>query len=94
MENLTPDANTRNVGGGIVHGASDTLPLFINPSTGELLIEIIPTFSDGSVTDRVNLRIDGNTRNTAGAVTDDSNETIIPLTVVMRNDIPCLRIET
>ncbi len=94
MENLLTDENTRYTGGGIIQGTSETLPLFINPSTGELLIEIIPTATDGTITSRKNLGIDGNGRSTAGAVTDDSNETIIPLTVVLRKDLPCLRIET
>lgn len=94
MENLETDGNTRYIGGGIIYGTDLILPLFVNPATGELLIEIIPTGSDGIITTRVNLGIDGNGRNTSGSVTDDSNETIIPLTVNMRSDLPCLRIET
>ena len=94
MANLAIDENARQTGGGIVNGTNTILPLFINPSTGELLIEIIPTATDGTIISARNLPIDDNFRNCAGAVTDDSNETIIPLTVIERSGIPCLRVET
>ena len=92
MENLGIDNNTRNTGGGIIQGTDYTLPLFVN-SSGELLVEIIPTGTVGAIISPQNLPIDENGRNCAGAVTDDSNETIIPLTVAMHVDVPCLRIE-
>lgn len=93
-QNLGIDENSRNTGGGIIQGTRLTLPTFVNPNTGELLIEIIPTGSDGTITTHKNLPIDENSRNCAGAVTDDSNETLTPLTVVTRIDLPCLRIDT
>lgn len=94
MENLGIDENTRNTGGGIIQGTSQTLPIFINPSTGELLVEIIPANTDGTSIAPRNLAIDGNHRNIGGAITDDANEDIIPLTCSLRIDLPCLRIET
>lgn len=94
MENLGIDKNDRNTGGGIIQGTQNfTLPTFVNPITGELLIEIIPTGTDGTITSQRNLPIDENDRNCAGAVTDDSNETLTPLTVAMHVDVPCLRID-
>lgn len=93
MDNLAIDQNERNTGGGVIQGTSQTLPTFINPLTGELLVEIIPTSTDGTIISQRNLPIDENERNCAGAVTDDSDETLIPLTVVMRKDLPCLRID-
>lgn len=94
QENLAIDHNDRNVGGGIIQGTRETLPFFINPSTGELLVEIIPTSSDGTAIAPKNLNIDENMRNVGGAVTDDANEFITPLTVNVRGNVPCLRIET
>ena len=93
MENLGIDENERNTGGGLVQGTRFVLPTFVNPTTGELLIEIIPTDTDGTITTHRNLPIDENDRNCTGAVTDDSNETITPLTVIMHQDVPCLRID-
>lgn len=93
MENLGIDENTRSTGGGIIQGTRDTLPFFINPSTGELLVEIIPTAVAGTIINRNILNIDENYRNVGGGVTDDANEDIIPLTVVEHVDLPCLRIE-
>jgi hypothetical protein len=93
MENLGIDENTRNTGGGIIQGTRETLPFFINPSTGELLVEIIPTAVAGTIINRNILNIDENNRNVGGGVTDDANEDIIPLTTVDHVDLPCLRIE-
>lgn len=93
MDNLAIDENSRNTGGGIIQGTRLTLPTFVNPNTGELLVEIIPTASDGTIINQRNLPIDENDRNCAGAVTDDSNETIYPLTVIEHANLPCLRIE-
>lgn len=94
QESLFVDENDRNTGGGIIQGTRDTLPLFINPSTGELLVEIQPIGTDGIAISPRNLNIDENERNVGGAVTDDANKFIIPLTVSMHADVPCLRIET
>lgn len=94
MENLGIDENTRNTGGGIIQGTSLTLPFFTNPSTKELLVEIHPVNSDGTVINPRNLNIDENGRNVSGAITDDSNKYIIPLTCNMRQNLSCLRIET
>lgn len=93
MDNLHIDQNDRNTGGGVIQGTRLTLPTFINPLTGELLVEIIPTSIDGTITSSRNLPIDENERNCAGAVTDDSDETLYPLTVVMHQNLPCLRID-
>lgn len=99
MDNLHIDKNDRNTGGGIVQGTDLTLPLFVNPSTGRLLVEIIPVASAGTAIAPRNLNIDGqngkqgNGRNVAGAVTDDANEFITPITCAMHIDLPCVRIE-
>lgn len=93
MENLGIDENTRNTGGGSIYGTDMTLPIFVNPSTGELLIEIIPTSTAGTSINPRNINIDENNRNIGGAITDDSDENIIPLTTIDRVDLPCLRIE-
>lgn len=94
MDNLGIDANDRNTGGGLIQGTQNmTLPTFIDPLTHMLLVEIIPTAIDGVIIPHRNLPIDENERNCAGAVTDDSNETLYPLTVAMHADVPCLRID-
>lgn len=77
------DKNNRIVGTGYVQGTDSpkqVLPLSCDPSTGRLLIEIVPV---GSLSALVpdHMATDGNTRNTAGAVTDDALESIAPLTV-------------
>ncbi len=92
MENLGIDENTRNTGGGIIQGTRLTLPTFVNPITGELLVEIIPVASDGLPITPRNLNIDENHRNVGGAITDD-DELITPITVAVHIDLPCLRIE-
>lgn len=94
MENLAIDENSRSTGGGIIQGTRDTLPLFVNPSTGELLVEIIPTGTVGTAIAPRNINIDENSRNVGAGVTDDANLDIIPLTIAMHVDLPCLRIET
>lgn len=93
MENLGIDENTRNTGGGIIQGTDLTLPFFVNPITGELLVEIHPSSAGTTIAPR-NLNIDENHRNVAGAITNDANKSITPLTVNMHIDLPCLRIET
>ncbi len=93
MQNLAIDENTRNTGGGIIQGTRLTLPTFVNPLTGELLVEVIPTGTVGTTIGPRNLNIDENHRNIGGAITDDSNEFITPLTVAMHLNLPCLRIE-
>lgn len=69
------------VGTGYVHGSRNSiLPLSCDPSTDRLLIEIVPVGAlSGLVPNR--MATDGNTRNTAGAVTNDLSESIAPLTV-------------
>lgn len=94
QEQLAIDENTRNTGGGVIQGTSFTLPTFVNPSTGELLVEIIPTGTVGTAITPRNLNIDENHRNVGGGLTDDANLFITPLTVAMHLDLPCLRIET
>lgn len=94
MENLEIDQNTRNTGGGSIYGTSLTFPLCINPSTGELLVEIHPVNTDGTAIAPRNLNIDENHRNIGGAITNDTNKFITPLTVATHIDLPCLRIET
>lgn len=93
MQNLSIDENNRNTLGGVIQGTNLTLPCFINPSTGELLVEIHTVTSDGTAISPRNLAIDENTRNTLGGITDDSNKNIIPLTANMHLDLPCLRID-
>jgi len=95
MENLAIDENERSTGGGMVQGTRQTLPLFVN-SSGELLIEIIPTVLDGTILASQNLPIDENNRNCTGALAVDTftgAESIIPLTVTTIVDLPCLRID-
>ncbi len=66
----------------------------MNPSTGELLVEIHAVDTDGTAIAPRNLNIDENHRNVGGAVTNDANQFITPITVSMHQDLPCLRIET
>lgn len=88
------DENTKNVG---LAKAPDVypsvVPLSINPLTGELRVEVIPTGSDGTIISYENIPIDENTHQVAGAVTDDSNEDIVPLTVTDILGVNCLRID-
>lgn len=92
MENLAIDQNNRNVGGGVIHGTTKTLPFFVN-SNGELLCEVVSFGSPGTITATQNLVIDENERNVGGAVTDDAAQRIVPLTVNMIAGVPALRIE-
>lgn len=91
----TIDSNSRNVGLGYVQGTNNmVLPLAINPTTKELLIEVIPIGSPLAPFNGLNrLKIDGNTKNVAGGVTDDSNQDITPLTVDLIAGLPCVRVE-
>lgn len=86
------DQNSRNVAIGLIQGTELTLPIAINPSN-ELLIEIIPVGSPLSAFNASNILIDENSRQVAGAITDDSNETITPLTVDEIVGLPCVRVE-
>jgi hypothetical protein len=91
----TIDKNGRNVGLGYVQGTNNmVLPFAINPATNALLVEVIPIGSPLATFNGLNrLKIDGNTRNVAGGVTDDSDQTITPLTVDLIAGLPCLRVE-
>lgn len=77
------DNNNRIVGTGYVQGTNSpkqVLPLSCDPADDTLLIEVVPAGTlSGLVPDH--MLTDGNTRNTAGAVSDGDGETIIPLTV-------------
>lgn len=86
------DENTKNVGLGLVQGTSIVLPLRINTSD-ELLVEIIPVGSPLGNLNASGLKIDGNTKNVAGGVTDDLNQDITPLTVDEIVGLPCVRVE-
>lgn len=87
------DENTRNIGLGFVQGTkSITLPFQIN-SSGELLIEVIPIGDPLSPLNASRIHLDENTHQIAAAVTNDSNETIIPLTVDIIVGLPCVRVE-
>lgn len=89
----TIDQNTKNVGLGYVQGTSDmVIPLTVN-SSNELLIEVIPIGAPLSALVASRLHIDENTHQVAGAVTNDANETITPLTVDEIVGLPCVRIE-
>lgn len=75
------DNNNRIVGTGYVQGTGNgILPLSCDPSADALLIEIVPI---GSLSALVpdHMLTDGNTRNTAGGVSDDDGKTVLPLTV-------------
>lgn len=88
------DENTKATGIGVVQGATDILvPLRIDDATKEVLIEIIPVGDPLSALVASRIHIDENTHQIAAAVTNDSNETITPLTVDMILDLPCLRVE-
>lgn len=91
MENYI-DQNSRNVGFGLIQGTDLTMPFAINASD-ELLIEIIPVGSPLSALNASGISIDGNGRQIAGAITDDINETITPLTVDEIVGLPCVRVE-
>lgn len=72
----------------------DTFPtpkaISINPSNKALRIEIIPrTLSGTQVPER--MPIDNNSYSVAGALTNDANLTITPLSVDVIIDIPALR---
>lgn len=87
------DENTKNVGLGMIQGTSDAIPLTVDPITLELRVEIIPINSGGTSIGTQNIDIDENTHQVAAAVTDDSNEDIIPLTVNEIVGLPCLRVD-
>lgn len=87
------DQNTKNIGLGMIHGTSDTTPLTIDPNTLELRIEIIPINSGGTSVGAQNVDIDENTHQVAAAITDDSDEDIVPLTVNEIVGFPCLRVD-
>ena len=66
-------------------------PIAITPD-GKLRIEIIPrTLSAGDLPNR--MPIDANSYNVAGALTDDSNLTLTPLSVDVIIDVPAVRID-
>lgn len=87
------DQNTKNVGLGLIHGTDTVIPFTINPSTLELRVEIIPINSGGTIIAPQNINIDENSRNIGAGITEDSNESITPLTVNEIADFPCLRID-
>lgn len=91
----TIDHNSRNVGLAYVQGTNNlVLPIAINPVNKKIRIEVVPrsiphtAFAAGS-----RMKIDENSKNVAGAVTDDTDQTITPLTVNLIQDFPCLRVE-
>jgi hypothetical protein len=87
------DQNMRNVGIAYIQGTDNmTIPLAIS-AINELLIEVIPIPNPLSAFNASNIKIDENTKNVAGAVTDDSNQTIIPLTTDSIAGLPCVRVE-
>jgi len=89
----TIDQNTRQLGQGLIQGATLTLPFACN-ANGELLIEIIPVNSIGNLNaSPENIPIDENTRQVGAAITDDVSETITPITVDLVVDFPCVRVE-
>ncbi len=74
---------------------ADTHKLLVgNAANFKLRIEILPRTLSALVPNVVNLPIDENSVAVAGAVTDDINETITPLTCDVEGGIPFLRIET
>lgn len=87
------DQNTKNVGFGMIQGTKQVLPITVVPNTNELRIEIIPSSTAGSIIPTRNINLDENTHQITAAVTDDSQQEIIPLTVVEVVNVPCLRIE-
>ena len=91
MENYI-DANSRNTAFGLIHGSQLTKEISMNDSTKRILIEVIPV---AALTPLVasGIAIDANGRQIAGAVTDDANETITPLTVDEIVGLPCIRVE-
>lgn len=87
------DKNTKNVGIGYVQGTHNhTMPFAIS-DINELLIEIIPVATPLDPVNASRMKIDENTKNISGGVTDDSDETIIPLTVDTIVGLPCVRVE-
>ncbi len=93
MPNARIDENTHQVGLGLVQGSIDTKSFAINTSN-ELLIEIIPVADIGTLAfTPENIRLDENTRQIAAGVSNDSNQDIIPLTVDLVIDLPCVRVE-
>lgn len=88
------DQNNRMVGKAEANAVNDILPLIVNPATGKLKIEIIPRTLDPFVVNKENLPIDENARNIGGAITNDANQTITPLSVDLISGVGCLRIET
>jgi len=92
-QNLKPDENTRQIGGGIIQKSGGMiLPFRVNPVNNKLLIEIIPKTIGAGISPR-NIPIDENTRQGGAGVSDDTNKFIIPLTYEEVVDFPCLRVE-
>ena len=89
---MKTDENSRQIGFGLEHGTENILPFLVDPATNELLIEIIPISSAGTIT-TANIDNDENSRQVGAGITDDSNQTITPITVDIINGLPCLRIE-
>lgn len=94
---MQTDSNNRIVGTGYVQGTDGfILPLSCNPDNDRLLIEIVPVGTlSGIVPDH--MATDGNTRNTAGGVSETDPDTIVPLIVDDlgggSNPHPALRLE-
>lgn len=87
------DANTKAVGRGMVQGTMDNIIPFSCTSDNKLLIEIIPVSDPLSNLVASRIHIDANTHQIGAGVTNDSNQTITPLTVDTIVTLPCLRIE-
>ena len=67
-------------------------PIAINPVTKKVKIEVIPkTLSAPIIPDR--MPIDANSNHVAGALTDDSDETLTPLSIELVEYIPALRVD-
>lgn len=90
----TIDENSRQVGLGYAPDITvNEQPLLVNGSD-ELLIEVIPTASLGTITTG-HIEIDENSRQVAAAV-NDSTEDIVPLTVTdigAPSAVSCLRVD-
>lgn len=89
---MKTDQNSRQIGFGVEQDSENLIPFLVDPSTKELLIEIIPVSSPGTIT-TAHIENDENSRQVGAGVTDDSNEDIVPITVEIINGLPCLRID-
>lgn len=87
------DANSRGIGKGVQTDRENVaIPLSINPANGKLRMEIVPrSIGLSNVPNR--MPIDANSYNVAGALTNDSDKTLTPLSVDLILGTPCLRIE-